>query len=337
MSKVRQRGFPRTVVITGASAGVGRATAIAFARRGWNVGLIARGKEGLEGARMNVQAAGGSALTMPLDVADADAVSRAADRVVAEWGGIDVWINNAMATIFAPVTDIRPEEFRRVTEVTYLGQVHGTLAALRHMRPRNQGTIIQVGSALSYRAIPLQSAYCAAKFAIRGFTDSLRSELRHERSRVRLTMVQLPAVNTPQFDWARSRLPTALQPLPPIYQPEAIAEQIVHAAHDAPRELWIGRPTVKAIIGTLLLPRLGDRLLASKGYVGQMSDEAAPPGRKDNLFEPVAIDAGARGRFKDRARNEVIGFNPILLRAGIAGGLIAAGALAAAFAGWRRA
>ena len=240
---------PRTVVITGASAGVGRASAIAFAQKGWNVALIARGKEGLEGARRDVEAAGGHALVLPLDVADADAVFAAADQVVARWGRIDVWINDAMVTIFAPVKEITPEEFRRVTEVTYLGQVHGTMAALKHMRPRNQGTIVQVGSALSYRAIPLQSAYCGAKFAIRGFTDSLRSELEHEQSRIRLTMVQLPAVNTPQFDWARSRMPRKLQPVPPIYQPEAIASEIVRAALEAPRELWIGRSALKAIFG----------------------------------------------------------------------------------------
>ena len=229
-----------TVVVTGASAGVGRAVAIAFAQKGWNVALIARGKEGLEGARRDVEAAGGHALVLPLDVAEADAVFAAADQVMAEWGHIDVWINDAMVTIFAPVKDIKPDEFRRVTEVTYLGQVYGTMAALKHMRPRNRGTIVQVGSALSYRAIPLQSAYCGAKFAIRGFTDALRSELDHERSRIRLTMVQLPAVNTPQFDWARSRMPRKLQPVPPIYQPEAIAKEIVRAALEAPRELWIG-------------------------------------------------------------------------------------------------
>ena len=268
---------PRTVVITGASAGVGRATAIAFASKGWNVGLIARGKQGLEGARRDVEAAGGGALVLPLDVADPEAVFAAADQVAEQWGRIDVWINDAMATIFAPVEDITPEEFKRVTEVTYLGQVYGTMAALKHMRKENHGTIVQVGSALSYRAIPLQSAYCGAKFAIRGFTDALRSELKHNHSRVRLTMVQLPAVNTPQFDWARSRLPRTLQPVPPIFQPEAIAGEIVRAAIEAPRELWIGRSALKAIFGTMLLPLLGDRILASEGYSGQMTSEAARP------------------------------------------------------------
>ena len=210
--------------------------------------------------------------------------SRSSRRAMGQDRRLD---NDAMATIFAPVEDITPEEFKRVTEVTYLGQVYGTMAALKHMREQNHGTIVQVGSALSYRAIPLQSAYCGAKFAIRGFTDALRSELRHNHSRVRLTMVQLPAVNTPQFDWARSRLPRTLQPVPPIFQPEAIAGEIVRAAIEAPRELWIGRPALKAIFGTMLLPLLGDRILASEGYSGQMTSEAAQSDRPDNLFKPV--------------------------------------------------
>jgi NAD(P)-dependent dehydrogenase (short-subunit alcohol dehydrogenase family) len=260
---------------------------------------------------------------VPVDVADADAVFAAADQVVAECGSIDVWINDAMATIFAPVKDIRPEEFRRVTEVTYLGQVHGTMAALKHMRPHDQGTIVQVGSALSYRAIPLQSAYCGAKFAIRGFTDALRSELRHERSRIRLTMVQLPAVNTPQFDWARSRLPRKLQPVPPIYQPEAIAREIVRAAREAPRELWIGTPALKAIFGAMVLPLLGDRILASEGYTGQMTAELAASDRPDNLFEPVNGDPGVHGRFNRSARGDVTAFDPVRLRPALALGIIA--------------
>ena len=314
---------PPVVVVTGASAGVGRATAVAFAQSGYNVGLIARGRDGLDGARRDVESAGGHALVLPADVADPDEVFRAADRIAGEWGNIDVWVNDAMATIFSPVHEITPKEFRRVTEVTYLGQVYGTMAALKHMRRRNAGTIVQVGSALSYRAIPLQSAYCGAKFAIRGFTDALRSELKHDSSGIRLTMVQLPAVNTPQFDWARNRLPKCLQPVPPIYQPEAIAREIVRAARDAPRELWIGRPALKAIIGTMLLPRLGDRILASEGYSGQMTTEPSRPDRPDNLFQPVAGDPGAHGRFDDRATRTVIGFNPIWLRVGAACALLA--------------
>jgi len=324
------------VVITGASAGVGRATAVAFARRGYNVGLIARGHDGLEGARHDVEAAGGRALVLPVDVADADSVFAAADQVVSEWGQIDVWINAAMATIFAPVNDIKPDEFRRVTEVTYLGQVYGTMAALQHMRQSNRGTIVQVGSALSYRAIPLQSAYCGAKFAIRGFTDALRSELKHDKSRVRLTMVQLPAVNTPQFDWARSRLPKRLQPVPPIFQPAAIAREIFRAAREAPRELWIGRSALKAIIGTMLLPRLGDRILAHEGYDGQMTAEPAAPDLPDNLFQPVSGDPGPRGRFDDESSNKVIGFNPAWIRVGVACALLGLVAGAAALSGSRR-
>jgi short-subunit dehydrogenase len=323
-------------VITGASAGVGRATAVAFAERGYDVGLIARGADGLEGARRDVESAGGRALVFPVDVAKATDLFSAADRVVTEWGKIDVWINAAMATIFAPFDKIEPDEFRRVTEVTYLGQVYGTMAALKHMRHNNRGTIVQVGSALSYRAIPLQSAYCGAKFAIRGFTDALRSELKHDKSKIRLTMVQLPAVNTPQFDWARSRLPKRLQPVPPIFQPAAIAREIFRAARQAPRELWIGRSALKAIIGTMVLPRLGDRILANEGYEGQMTSEPAAADRPDNLFEPVAGDPGARGRFGDRASSEVVGYDPAWLRAGAACLLLGIIAGAAAIGNSRR-
>jgi NAD(P)-dependent dehydrogenase (short-subunit alcohol dehydrogenase family) len=298
------------------SAGVGRAVALEFARLGYNVALLARGKERLDSATREARALRVEALPIPVDVADARAVDAAADRVEHQLGPIDTWVNDAMATMFAPVHAIAPEEFRRVTEVTYLGQVHGTLAALKRMRPRNRGTIVQVGSALSYRAIPLQSAYCAAKFAVRGFTNSLRSELEHEGSRVRLTMVQLPAVNTPQFDWARSRMPNKTQPLAPIFQPEAIAREVVRAAQEAPRELWIGGSTLKAIIGTMLFPDFGDRILANEGYSGQLASEPRDEGRPDNLFEAPPGNPGAHGRFNGRARAEVHGFNPSWLRAG---------------------
>jgi NAD(P)-dependent dehydrogenase (short-subunit alcohol dehydrogenase family) len=324
MEPMMPTAVSRVVVITGASAGVGRATANAFAKCGFDVGLIARGADGLEGARRDVERAGRRALVLPVDVADADGLFAAADRVVEEWGRIDVWVNDAMATIFSPVHEIKPDEFRRVTEVTYLGQVYGTMAALKHMRPRNRGTIVQVGSALSYRAIPLQSAYCGAKFAIRGFTDALRSELEHDGSHVRLTMVQLPAVNTPQFNWARNRLPKRPQPVPPIYQPEAIAREIVRAARHAPRELWIGRSALKAILGTMLLPRLGDRILATEGYGGQLTAESASANRPDNLFHPLPGDPGAHGRFDARAHRDVIGFNPVWLRIGMACALFGA-------------
>jgi NAD(P)-dependent dehydrogenase (short-subunit alcohol dehydrogenase family) len=312
----RQNG--RTAVVTGASAGVGRAVARALAREGWNLGLIARNAERLETARREAEGQGARAVALPADVADAQAVFAAADRVAEAFGGIDLWVNVAMVTIFAPVHEIRPEEFRRVTEVTYLGQVHGTLAALRHMRPRNRGTILQVGSALAYRAIPLQSAYCAAKFAIRGFTDSLRSELLHEGSRIRLTMVQLPAVNTPQFDWARARMPRQPQPVPPIHQPEVIAQHILRAARTTPRELWLGWPSVRAILGTMLAPGLADRLAARMAWDGQMTAEPAQP-RDGNLFESVPGDQGAHGRFDRRAQSQVSGYDPAHLRGALLG------------------
>lgn len=289
------------VVITGASAGVGRAVARRFAGRGVCVGLIARDVERLEAAADEVRERGGEALVLPLDVADADAVEAAAARVEETFGAIDVWINVAMVTVLAPVVEMTAEEYRRVTEVTYLGCVHGTLTALRRMKPRDRGTIVQVGSALAYRSIPLQSAYCAAKHAVVGFTDSLRSELIHDRSGIALTVVQLPAVNTPQFDWARNKLPRRAQPLPPIFQPEVIADAIHYAAFHPRREYWLGIPAVKAILAQKLVPGLGDRILADEAYGGQMTDEPRQEGRPDNLFEPVAGDYGARGRFSDRA------------------------------------
>ena len=303
----------RTVVITGASAGVGRATARAFARRGWNIALIARGSEGLEATRAEVEQDGGAALALAADVADADAVFRAAGQAVEVFGGVDVWINGAMATVYGEVGEITPEEFRRVTEVTYLGYVHGTMAALRHMRPRNSGTIVQIGSALAYRAIPLQAAYCGAKFAIRGFTDALRSELIHAGSGVRITMVQLPGVNTPQFDWARNHMDGRPRPVGSVFAPEAIAEHVVRAAAEAPRELWIGGPAVQAILGDMVVPGLLDRMLAGKAYGGQQTDEPARE-RPDNLFEPLPGDHGAHGRFQDEARGSVGAYDPAHLR-----------------------
>ncbi len=249
----------QVVVITGASAGVGRAAARAFGACGAAVGLLARGREGLAVAAAEVERSGGRALALPTDVADAGAVERAAEAVERELGPIDVWVNCATATIFAPLHAITPEEYRRATEVTYLGYVWGTMAALRRMRPRNRGTIVQVGSALAYRPIPLQSPYCAAKFAIRGFTDSLRSELAHEGSAVHLTMVQLPAVNTPQFDWSRNRMRHRAQPVPPIFQPEVAAEAILFAAQARRREVWVGSSTVKAILANRLVPGMLDR------------------------------------------------------------------------------
>ncbi|KAB0265002.1 SDR family oxidoreductase [Microvirga brassicacearum] len=290
------RGERPVAVVTGASAGVGRATAIAFARKGWAVAMIARGEYGLDAARQEVEQAGGRALVIRADVADPAAIDAAGDRIVAEWDRIDVWVNNAMATVFAPAAETTPAEFRRVTEVTYLGQVHGTLSALKHMRKQGDGTIVQVGSALAYRSIPLQSAYCAAKAAARGFTDSLRTELIHEGSRIRVSMVHLPAINTPQFDWARSRLPRRLQPVPPIYDPEVAARAILRAAGKAPRELWVGSPTIQAILGMMVAPGLLDRLIARRAWDGQMTGESADP-RSGNLFQPVADNANLPGRF----------------------------------------
>jgi NAD(P)-dependent dehydrogenase (short-subunit alcohol dehydrogenase family) len=319
----------RTVAITGGSAGVGRATALAFARRGWAVALLARDEDRLRKAQAEVEEAGGRALVLPSDVADADAVFDAAEAMVRAWGRLDVWVNNAMATVFAPAEAITPEEYKRVTEVTYLGQVHGTLAALEQMRRQGHGTIVQVGSALAYRSIPLQSAYCAAKAAVRGFTDSLRSELIHEGSPIRLTMVHLPAMNTPQFDWARSRLPRRLQPVPPIHEPGIAAEAIYRAAQEAPRELWVGGPTLQAIMGTMAAPGLLDRLTARQAWDGQMTHEPASE-RPDNLFHPVDGDWGARGRFTPVSKRRAITASAFLVRAltaaaglGLFGGFVA--------------
>ena len=290
-------------VITGASAGIGRATAVAFARRGWKVALLARGEAGLEGARADVVRAGGEALVVETDVADHAQVDSAAERVEREWGPVDVWVNNAMATIFSPFLEVSPDEFERATAVTYLGAVWGTRAALTRMRPRNRGVIVQVGSALSYRSIPLQSPYCGAKSALRGFTDSLRSELLHDRSGVHLTMVHLSAFNTPQFDWGRSRMPRAPRPMGKVFQPEVAAEAIYWAAHHRRRELWVGWPAAQAIAGTRVVPGALDRLLAARGYDGQQSDDPLPATRPDNLFAPVARDHGAHGRFDAEAKS----------------------------------
>jgi short-subunit dehydrogenase len=291
----------RVVVITGASAGIGRAAVRAFAREGADLGLIARGTDGLEGARREAEQLGVRALVLPVDVADATAVERAAEQVEKVLGPIDVWVNNAMASVFSPITQTTPEEFKRVTEVTYLGYVHGTLAALKRMLPRNRGIIVQVGSALAYRGIPLQAAYCAAKHAIEGFCDSLRTELLHERSRVRVTMVQMPAVNTPQFGWVKSRLRRKAQPVPPIYQPEIAADAIVYASHHPKREYILGWPALKAIWGNKIATGYADRVLARCGYEAQEYDGVEPPGRPDNLWKPVPGDHGAHGHFDERA------------------------------------
>ena len=293
---------PDVVVVTGASAGVGRAVVRRFAAEGAQIGLLARGVDGLEAARREVEELGGRALAISVDVANWTEVDAAAARVEETFGPIDIWINNAMTSVFSPVVEMRPEEYRRVTEVTYLGTVHGTLAALHRMRTRDCGTIVQVGSALAYRGIPLQSAYCAAKHAVQGFMDSLRSELLHDGSHVRVTTVHLPALNTPQFGWVKSRLPRKAKPVPPIYQPEVAADAIFWAAHHDRREVWVGAPTVKAIVGDRAAPGVADHYLAVAGYDAQQTSEPEDPNRPDNLWDPVPGDHGAHGAFGDRAR-----------------------------------
>jgi NAD(P)-dependent dehydrogenase (short-subunit alcohol dehydrogenase family) len=292
------------IVVTGASAGLGRAIVERFARDGSAIALIARGRERLERARAEVERLGGRALALPLDVADADAVERAAEEVERELGPIDVWINNAMVSVYSPIKEMSADEFRRVTEVTYLGYVNGTLAALKRMLPRDRGIIIQVGSALAHRSIPLQSAYCAAKHAILGFHESLLTELIHDGSRVRATMVQMPAMNTPQFDWAKNRMPHRTQPVPPIFQPEVGADAVHHCVrHDVGREFLVAWPTLKAVFGEKVVPGYIDRKLGREGYRGEQTGEPADPNQRDNLWEPAPGDFAAHGRFDDRSKD----------------------------------
>ncbi len=334
----------QTVVITGASAGIGRATARLFGARGARVGLIARGQAGLDGAARDVEEAGGKALAISADVSDYDQVSAAARQVEQELGPIDVWVNVAFTSVFAPFEQITAAEFRRVTEVSYLGFVHGTMAALSLMRPRGRGTIVQVGSALGERSIPLQSAYCGAKHAINGFTSSLRCELRHEKSGVHVTVVQMPAVNTPQFSWVRSRLPRHPQPVPPIYQPEVAARGVLYAAdHPQRKEYWVGASTAATLLANRLAPAVLDRYLARTGYGSQQTSQAVEPGRPDDLFQPVdgtaGTDHGARGIFDDKSHDR----SPQLWLAqharassGVLAGVVVAGAFLAWQLGRRR-
>ena len=298
--RTKKNSKPEVVMITGAAAGIGRATAQAFAKRGAHIGLLARGRVGLEGAKVDVEKLGGRGLILVADVADDKAVEAAAAQLENEFGPIDIWVNDAMASVFAPIMEMTVEEYRRVTDVTYLGYVWGTMAALRRMLPRNRGVIIHVGSALAYRGIPLQSAYCAAKHAIQGFTDSLRCELIHDKKDIHVCIVEMPAVNTPQFGWVKNKLPNKAQPVPPIFQPEVAANAIVFAATHRRREIYVGFPTVEAIIGNKIAPGILDHYLA--GYKSQQTDEPRNPDQPDNLFSPVEHDFGAHGTFDNLAR-----------------------------------
>ena len=291
------------VVVTGAGAGLGRAIVQAFAKRGAHIGLVSRGRERLADAQREVEQLGGRAIVLPGDVADPATTEQAAARTEETFGPIDIWVNNAMTTVFAPFHELSPEEFKRVTEVTYLGFVYGTMAALKRLRPRDRGTIVQVGSALAYRSIPLQSAYCGAKHGIVGFTDSIRSELIHDGSRVHITTVHMPALNTPQFAWCTSRMPRKAQPVPPIFQPEVGAEAVYWAAHQRHREVFVGWPTARAIWGQRVLPGLLDHLAARLAWDGQMFDGAPDPDRPINLYEPVPGHQAAHGAFDSRARS----------------------------------
>ncbi len=332
----------QTVAITGASAGIGRAVARLFAERGARVGLIARGQAGLDGAARDVERAGGVALAVPADVADFAQVEAAAKQIEETLGPIDVWVNVAFASVFAPFAQITPEEFRRVTEVTYLGFVHGTMAALARMRPRDHGVIVQVGSALGSRGIPLQSAYCGGKHAINGFTESLRCELMHDKSNVHVTVVQMPAVNTPQFSWVRSRLPRHPQPVPPIYEPEVAARGVVYAAdHPRRKQYFVGASTTATILANRVVPALLDRYLARTGYDSQQTGSRESDDRPDNLWEPLdrpsGDDYGAHGEFDGKAHSRsaqlVLSHHPVAVTAAAGAATAAAGV---ALAGWAR-
>ena len=320
----------QVVVVTGASAGVGRATAREFARAGARVALLARGEQRLEAARREVEGHGVKAIALATDVADAEAVEAAAEAAERELGPIAIWVNNAMVSVFAPFAEIGADEYRRTTEVTYLGTVYGTMAALRRMLPRDRGAIVQVGSALAYRGIPLQTAYCGAKHAIQGFSESLRCELIHQRSAVHVTMVQLPALNTPQFEWVRTRLPRHPQPVPPVYQPEVAARAIVFAASARRRELWVGGSTVQALVGNAIVPGLLDRYLAAKGFDSQQTHEPVDRDRPDNLFAPAPGDHSAHGRFDGQARARSVQAWASRRRRALAGAALAAAAAVAA-------
>jgi short-subunit dehydrogenase len=322
---------PETVIVTGASAGVGRATAHRFAKAGARVGLIARDEKALDDVKKEIEELGGEAAVAAADVSDAEALFAAAEKLQNSLGSVDVWVNDAMVTVFSPFVDMTPEEYRRVTEVTYLGFVHGTMAALRLMRPRNRGTIVQVGSALAYRGIPLQSAYCGAKHAIRGFTDSLRTELIHDRNNIHLTVVNLPAVNTPQFDWARTHMSTQPRPVAPVFQPEVAADAIFKAAHQRRREYWLGLSTAELVIAQMFGPAFLDRYLAGKVYDGQSTGKPLSPGRRDNLEAPVTALHRTHGSFDEEASSRAVDLLAQPTRLAVAAaGILCAGLIGAA-------
>lgn len=316
-------GATEVVVITGASAGIGRATARLFAQRGAHIALLARDEERLEAARREAERLGGRAIAIAVDVADHAQMEAAAARIEQELGPIDIWINNAMTTVFAPVEDIGPEDFKRVTDVTYHGYVWGTMAALKRMRPRNRGTIVQVGSALAYRSIPLQSAYCGAKHAIRGFTESVRTELLHDKNNVHLTMVEMPAVNTPQFEWCATTLDQRPRPMGKVFQPEVAARAIVWAAHARRREICVGMPSQLAVWGDKIAPGMLDKYLANTAVAGQKSGEPLPQDRPANLWKPVPGDYAAHGRFGDESRNNSAWLWVVMNRNWLAAGSVA--------------
>lgn len=320
------------VVVTGASAGLGRAIVREFAKHGADVALIARGRDGLEGARREVEQAGGRALVLQCDVSDAKQVEEAADRVERELGPIEIWVNNAFVGTFCEFTQLKPEEYKRLTEVTYLGQVWGARAALKHMKPRDRGVIVSVGSALAYRSIPLQSAYCGAKHAIRGFFDSLRCELLHHKSNIKITQVHMPALNTPQFRWVLNRMPRKAQPVPPIFEPEVGANAVYYAAHHPRREFYVGGSAVKAIVANKVAPDVLDHYLSTYGYDSQMVAEPNPPDAPYNLWEPVPGDHGAHGVFNARASEDSPQLWLDTHRGWVALGVLGLGAIAGAFA-----
>ncbi|HXD77129.1 MAG TPA: SDR family oxidoreductase [Puia sp.] len=322
---MESRFTDKVVVITGATGGVGRATALAFAKEGARVALLARGQEQLAATLSEIERAGGRGLAVPTDVADAAQVEAAAERTESELGPIDIWVNNAMVSVFAPIKEISPEEFRRVTEVTYLGQVYGTMAALRRMIPRDRGSIILVGSALAYRGIPLQSAYCGSKHAIEGFYDSLRCELLHDKSSIKTCMVQLPAMNTTQFGWVLSRLPRQPRPMGKIYEPEVAARAILYAATHNKRSIWVGASTYKAIIGNKISPSFADWDLARTGYNGQQTAQPVSPDRQNNLWQPVSEDRGTHGDFGGKATNRSLTLWSVKNRGWVAGAAGVAG------------